>query len=71
MLIPSQKKILDPSKKNYFDIQLVFFLDPTISFISLHCNGDTICISQEIQCLPYAGFFCLIFKFKLVNSISL
>ena len=28
-----------------------------IRFFSLHGNGDTICIGQEIQCLLYAGFF--------------
>ena len=27
-----------------------------IFFFSLHGNGDTIHIGQEIQCLPYAEF---------------
>ena len=25
-----------------------------------HDNRATICISQKIQCLPYAGYFCLL-----------
>ena len=28
------------------------------------CIGATIRIGREIQCLPYAGFFCSIFKKK-------
>ena len=30
---------------------------PPLSLFSLHGNGDTIRICQEIQCLPCAGFF--------------
>ena len=36
-------------------------LDPSIKFFSLHGNGDTIRISREIYCLPYAGFLIYIF----------
>ena len=48
--MPPQQKKLKPQKKKS--------LDPPIKILSLHGNGDTIRIGREIQCLPYAGFYC-------------
>ena len=54
-----KKKILTTQKYIYI------YLDPTIElFLSLHCNGDTICIGQEIQCLPCTEFFLAQFGAK-------
>ena len=46
-LDPLRKTNSGPSLKKFFDLQ----------FFSLYTNGDTIRIGQEIQCLPYAGFY--------------
>ena len=63
----SLKKINCVPLKKYLYIYI--YLDPpqlffgTLSFFSLHGNGDTICISRKIQCLLYAGFFLWLFRF--------
>ena len=54
---PLQKK-LPPSQKK-------------IVSSSLHCNGDTIHIGQEIQCLLYAGFFSLYIHDPFILSLDI
>ena len=62
----SAKKINGyPSRKKNIYIKL----DPHINFSSLHDNGDTICISQEIQCLPYVGFLLNLLNLGLNRCI--
>ena len=54
-----QKKTFGPQKKTKCKIQKNLI---PLSLFSLHGNGYTICISREIQCLPYARFLLPIFK---------
>ena len=61
-------------EENYiiFFIFLIFFLDTIIKFFFLlHGNGDTLRLGREIQCLPYAGFFSLLFlSDKVVKLVA-
>ena len=45
---PNQKISLDPLPKKIGDQKKNY----QYRFFSAHGNGDTICIGQEIQCLP-------------------
>ena len=51
---PLNEKSWKKKKKKLFKLKKN---DPSIRLISIHDNGDTICIGQEIQCLPYAGLY--------------
>ena len=48
ILDPPQKKCLSPLPKRILDQEKK----------KKNCIGATICIGWEIQCLPYAGFWC-------------
>ena len=43
-------------EKKWIAKKLIYIYILPLSFFSLHGNGDTIRIGQEIQCLSYAGF---------------
>ena len=71
----STAKKNDPKPEYFFEPSSIFFggiaknkekqkitRSPPLSLFSLHGNGDTIRIGQEIQCLQYAGFFVCIWK---------
>ena len=55
LTFPQQQKVLDTLQKKILPHKK--YLNTHIKFFSLHGNGDTIRISWEIQCRPYAGFF--------------
>ena len=53
----TKKKMLDAlSEEIHIWTVKKLIKDFRIKFFSLHGNGDTMRIGQEIQCLPYAGF---------------
>ena len=58
MTPPHNKNIVGQTKKNLFVAKKKKIKIPHLIF-SIHGNGDTIRIGQEIQCLPSAGFFRL------------
>ena len=54
LLTPPQKFVELPQQQKLKKI--IQKRHPQLSFSFVHGKGDTIRISQEIQCLPYAGF---------------
>ena len=61
------KKNLD-SQQEKTKIKIV---RPLFKCFSLHGNCDTIRISQDIQCLPYAGFFSIILHTRNIQSLDM